>query len=127
MGVIDFHTHPWQPRDLAPTTAAFIRSISPAVQTHGDQLSDAMFAAAELRAQGVDHAVLLPEHCPATSGNVRTETVLQLARESGGFFIPFASVDPVSDAEPAALLEQYIAQGVRGLKLYPSYQFFYPN
>ena len=127
MGVIDFHTHPWQPRDLAPATADFIRSISPAVQAHGDHLSDPAFAAAELRAQGVDRAVLLPEHCPATSGNVRTETVLRIARESGGFFIPFASVDPITDHEPAALLEQYIAQGVRGLKLYPSYQFFYPN
>ena len=127
MRIVDFHTHPWRPDELADTTASFIRSISPAVREHGDRLTDIMYATSELRAQGVDHAVLLPEHCPATSGNVRTETVLELARQSGGFFVPFASVDPVSDPEPAALLESYIERGVRGLKLYPSYQFYYPN
>ncbi len=127
MGVIDFHTHPWRPRELAPSTAEFIRTISPAVQEHGDRLTDIAFAAAELRAQGVENAVLLPEHCPATSGNVRTDTVLELARDSKGFFIPFASVDPASDDDPAALLESYIDAGARGLKLYPSYQFYYPN
>lgn len=127
MGVIDFHTHPWRPAELAASTADFIRTISPAVQSHGDNLTNILYATSELRAQGVEHAVLLPEHCPATSGNVRTDTVLDLALESDGFFIPFASVDPVSDPEPAALLEHYIARGARGLKLYPSYQFYYPN
>lgn len=127
MGVIDFHTHPWRPQDLAPATAEFIRTISAAVREHGDKLTDISYAASELRAQGVDHAVLLPEHCPATSGNVRTDTVLDLAEESGGFFLPFASVDPVSDVDAGTLLENYIARGARGLKLYPSYQFYYPN
>jgi predicted TIM-barrel fold metal-dependent hydrolase len=125
--IIDFHTHPWRPDELAPATASFIRGISPAVKEHGDRLTDISYATSQLRAQGVHHAVLLPEHCPATSGNVRTETVLSLAARSDGFFIPFASVDPVSDADPAALLEKYVAAGVRGLKLYPSYQFYYPN
>jgi hypothetical protein len=127
MPVIDFHTHPWRPGDLAPATRDFIRGISPAVQEHGDALGDVAFAARLLREQGVSHAVLLPEHCPKTSGNVRTETVLELCARSDGFFIPFASVDPTSDEEPAALLERYLAAGARGLKLYPSYQFFYPN
>jgi predicted TIM-barrel fold metal-dependent hydrolase len=127
VGIIDFHTHPWRPNDVAPGTAAFIRSISPAVKQHGDLLSDSVFAADQLRSQGVRHAVLLPEHCPASSGNVRTETVLEMARESDGLFIPFASVDPMTDPKPAALLERYIEQGARGLKLYPSYQYYYPN
>jgi hypothetical protein len=127
MRVIDFHTHPWQPADLAPATRDFIRNISPAVREHGDRLGDSRFAASLLRAQGVSHAVLLPEHCPATSGNVRTETVLRLAGESDGFFIPFACVDPTTDDDPPRLLDGYLRAGARGLKLYPSYQFFYPN
>jgi hypothetical protein len=53
--------------------------------------------------------------------------VIELARASGGFFLPFASVDPNTDADPAGLLRRYIEQGARGLKLYPSYQFYYPN
>jgi len=58
---------------------------------------------------------------------VRTETVLELCRASGGFFLPFASVDPNTDTDPAGLLRRYVAEGVVGLKLYPSYQHFYPN
>jgi hypothetical protein len=125
--LVDFHTHPWVPEDLAPATRAFIRSISPAVAEHGERLRDPRYAASLLRAEGVEHAVLLSEHCPRTSGNVRTETVLELCRRSEGFFLPFASVDPNTDADPAGLLRGYIDAGVRGLKLYPSYQFYFPN
>jgi uncharacterized protein len=127
MRILDFHTHPWRPHDLAPATRDFIRRISPAVAAHGDRLSDPSFAATLLRQEGVRHAVLLPEHCPATSGNVRTETVLELARAEPDFYLPFASVDPNTDTDPASLLERYVAAGARGLKLYPSYQFFYPD
>ncbi len=125
--ILDFHTHPWRPEHLAPATRAFIERISPAVRTHGDRLGDPAYAADLLRAQGVEHAVLLAEHCPATSGNVRTDLVLEMCREADGFFLPFASVDPTTDEDPAGLLARYIDAGVRGLKLYPSYQFFYPN
>lgn len=125
--VFDFHTHPWQPELLAAGTRDFIGRISPAVREHGDSLRDPAYAADVLRAQGMSGAVMLAEHCPATSGNVRTETVLELCRASDGFFLPFASVDPNTDEDAPALLERYIDMGVRGLKLYPSYQFFYPN
>jgi uncharacterized protein len=125
--ILDFHTHPWQPNLLAPATTAFIRSISPAVRRHAEALEDPGYAAGILRADGVERAVLLPEHCPATSGNVRTERVLELAARVPDFYVPFASVDPNTDADPAGLLADYIAAGARGLKLYPSYQFFYPN
>jgi hypothetical protein len=125
--ILDFHTHPWRPEDFAATTTIFIRRISPAVREHGDRLHDPVFAADLLRREGVQHAVMLAEHCPLTSGNVRTETVLELCHASGGFFLPFASVDPMTDEDPAGLLRRYVELGVRGLKLYPSYQFHYPN
>lgn len=125
--VIDFHTHPWIAEHLAAGTQAFIHEISPAIREHGEALRDPAYFAAELRRQGVERAVLLPEHCPDTSGNVRTELVLELAAREPDFFLPFASVNPVLDPEPAELLRSYVRAGVRGLKLYPSYQFFYPN
>ena len=126
--VIDFHTHPYRPEDLAPGTRRFVESISPAVREHGDRLADPHYVAALLRGEGVEHAVVLAEHCPGSSGNVRTETVIELCSAVPDFFIPFASIDPNTDAEPAALLRRYLEDGgVRGLKLYPSYQFFYPN
>src|SRR5262245_9555421 len=127
MRIIDFHTHPYKPNDLAPATWKFIESISPAVKQHGDALNDPRFVADLLRAEGVSNAVVLAEHCPATSGNVRTESVLELCALEPDFFLPFASVDVNTDPEPAELLKRYVDRGVRGLKLYPSYQFYYPN
>lgn len=125
MRVLDFHTHPWRPDDVAPATRDFILDISPAVAEYGDRLRNPVFAADRLREQGVEHAVLLPEHCPATSGTVRTESVLELATLADGFFLPFASVDVNTDDDPARLLERYLDAGARGLKLYPSYQFYH--
>lgn len=128
MRVIDFHTHPYRPGDLAPATREFVQEISPAVREHGDRLSDPRYVAELLRADGVERAVVLPEHCPASSGNVRTETVIELCREVPDFFLPFACVDPNTDLDPPALLRRYHDEGpVHGLKLYPSYQYFYPN
>lgn len=125
--VIDFHTHPYLPEDLAPGTRDFVQRVSAAVREHGDRLRDPHYNAGVLRAQGVSRAVVLAEHCPATSGNVRTERVLEYCGAVPDFFLPFASVDPNTDPEPAVLLRRYAAAGVAGLKLYPSYQFFFPN
>ena len=125
--VIDFHTHPWLPRFLNPATESFIRDISPAVAQHDDRLQDPAFAADVLRSEGVARAVVLPEHCPETSGNVRTETVLDFCAAVPDFYIPFASVNPVLDPDPAALVREYVERGARGLKIYPSYQFFHPD
>jgi len=127
MRVIDFHTHPYRPTDLAPATWKFITGISPAIKQYGDSLNDPHFVADVLRAQDVDHAVVLAEHCPATSGNVRTETVLEICSIEPDFFLPFASIDVNTDPDPTGLLRSYIDRGIRGLKLYPSYQFYYPN
>jgi uncharacterized protein len=127
MPLIDFHTHPYLPHDLAPGTWNFIQSISPVVQEHGDRLADPLYVADLLRGEGVDRAVVLAEHCPQTSGNVRTETVLTLCARVPDFFLPFASIDVNTDADPVGLIARYIDSGIRGLKLYPSYQFYYPN
>lgn len=125
--VIDFHTHPWLPRYLNPATESFIRRISPAVAEHGERLSDPAYAADVLRAEGLARAVVLPEHCPETSGNVRTETVLEHCAAEPDFYLPFASLNPNLDPDPLDALDRWIGAGVRGLKLYPSYQFFRPD
>jgi hypothetical protein len=125
--IIDFHTHPWLPDQLAPHTVGFVRSISEGLREHGERLSDPSYAAAVLRDQGVRNAVVLPEHCPRSSGDVRTENVLEFCAASDGFFLPFASVDVNTDPDPAGMMRRYVESGVVGLKLYPSYQHYYPN
>ena len=127
MRVIDFHTHPYRPDDLAPGSREFVLGVSSAIREHGDRLGDPRYFAETLQAQGVERAVVLAEHCPATSGNVRTETVLDWCAQAPDVLLPFASVDPNSDVDAADLLQSYVTRGARGLKLYPSYQFFYPN
>lgn len=112
---------------MTPHMRRFVEEISPAVREHGDKLADPVYFAEILKKDGIERAVVLPEHCPETSGNVRTETVLALCAKAADFLIPFASVHPFLDDDPATLLSGYIQRGVRGLKLYPSYQFFYPN
>lgn len=126
--VIDFHTHPYLPEHVSDDTREFLRRTSLVVQEHGERLSDPRYAARLQQEQGVQRAVVLAEHCPATSGNVRTESVLEWCAEVPDFFLPFASIDPNTDPDPAGLLQHYVDAGpVRGLKLYPSYQFFYPD
>ena len=127
MRVIDFHTHPYMPEFLAPGTREFVHGVSGGLREHGDKLADARYFANALREQGIERAVVLPEHCPATSGNVRTDSVLEWCAAAPDMLMPFASVDPNTDENPADLLATYIERGARGLKLYPSYQFFYPN
>src|SRR5688500_7576177 len=99
MQVIDFHTHPYRPNELAPATWDWIKTISSAVEHHGDRLLDPRYVADVLRAEGVERAVVLAEHCPQTSGNVRTESVLEICAEEPDFFIPFASVDVNTDPD----------------------------
>lgn len=127
MRVLDFHTHPYMPQFLAPGTREFVKGVSSALREHGHKLADPRYFADTLKQQGVERAVVLPEHCPATSGNVRTEDVLEWCGAAADVLIPFASIDPNTDDSPAELLQRYIDHGARGLKLYPSYQFFYPD
>lgn len=127
MRIIDFHTHPFLPAELNPGTREFVHNVSPSVREHGAKLGDPRYFAQLLRRDGIERAVVLPEHCPETSGNVRTESVLEWCAQAPDVLIPFASIHPLLDREPAELLASYIEKGVAGLKLYPSYQFYYPN
>ena len=76
---------------------------------------------------GVDYGVILAELAPITSAIASNETVDRLC---GGHprLIPFATVNPFLIANPAQELERLVTQrGFRGLKLYPTYNYFYPN
>ena len=53
--------------------------------------------------------------------------MLEICAAAPDVLLPFASVDPNSDDEPADLLRRYLDAGARGLKLYPSYQYYYLN
>ena len=128
MQVIDFHTHLLLPECLNQTVQSFIKNLNPSYYAEQNAFStDPDKFLSNLLDQGVDKAVVLPERAPATSCNVPTEKVVEFC-SSHNALIPFASINPNLDPEPAGKLEYYIVEyKIKGLKLLPSYQFFYPN
>lgn len=76
---------------------------------------------------GVDYAVVLAEESPITTGVTSNEYVAQFCRGSKRL-IPFCNVNQYLHARPAQELERLVRdEGFRGIKIYPTYQQFYPN
>jgi predicted TIM-barrel fold metal-dependent hydrolase len=128
MEVIDFHTHYVRKEFLNPTWLNYLESINPEFYEKVDDFSsDPELFISYLDTQGVRYAVVLAECAPATSGDVPTEEVIEYCRGQERL-IPFTSLNPNVHFDLPAKLESYVKEGgVRGLKLHPSYQFFYPN
>ena len=128
METIDFHTHFVRKEMLHPTWLNFLESINPKFYAKmEDFANNPELFAAHLKTQGVRYAVVLPECAPATSGFVPTEAVIEYCR-GHDMLIPFTSLNPNTHPDLSAKLEFYVKDcGIKGLKLHPSYQFFYPN
>jgi len=125
--VIDFHTHYVRKELLNPTWLNYLESVNPEFYSKIDDFSShpELFSA-YLKSQGVSYAVVLAECAPATSGFVPTEEVIEYCRGQE-MLLPFASLNPNLHDDLVDKLEEYVREGVKGLKLHPSYQFFYPN
>ncbi len=128
MEVIDFHTHYVRKEFLNPTWLNYLESINPEFYEKADDFSsDPELFISYLDTQGVRYAVVLAECAPATSGDVPPEEVIEYCRGQERL-IPFTSLNPNVQPDLPAKLESHVKEGgVRGLKLHPSYQFFYPN
>ncbi len=128
MDVIDFHTHYVRKELLNPTWLNYLESINPEFFSRiDDYSSNPELFSAYLKSQGVRYAVVLPECAPATSGYVPTEEVIEFCRNQE-MLIPFTSLNPNVHYDINERLEEYVkVGGVKGIKLHPSYQFFYPN
>lgn len=128
MDVIDFHIHYVKKELLNPTWLNYLESINPEFFDKMDEFSqNPELVINHLKSEGVRYAVILPECAPATSGYVPTEEVISYCR-GHEMLIPFASINPNVHEDIAERLEEYVRiGGVKGLKLHPSYQFFYPN
>lgn len=128
MDVIDFHTHYVRKELLNPTWLNYLESINPEFYSKIDDFSsNPELFSTYLRSQGIRYAVVLPECAPATSGYVPTEEVIEFCRNQE-MLIPFASLNPNVHYDLIERLEDYVnIGGIKGVKLHPSYQFFYPN
>jgi predicted TIM-barrel fold metal-dependent hydrolase len=128
MPIIDFHVHPAYYQSMTQSYLDLLR------RQWGDGLDQMIRSYSSATAFlglmdecGVDFAVILAELAPITTGIADNESVAQFCSGSSRL-IPFASINPFTSPAPAAELEKWVSgHGFRGLKLYPTYQQFYPN
>lgn len=128
MDIIDFHTHLLKKDMSNPSLLNFLEEINPEFYARIEEYANNPQLFTEyLKSQGVKYAVVLPEHAPATSAFVPTEAVLEYCH-GHDMLLPFASLNPNTHPDLTTKLEYYVKDcKVKGLKLLPSYQFFYPN
>ncbi|MHB1127673.1 MAG: amidohydrolase family protein [Bacillota bacterium] len=125
--VIDFHVHPCKYDTMYSWVTDWMESNDPDFKKNREHYSEPANFVELLRQSGVDYAVILGELSPITTGLIGNEQVAEFCR---GYecLIPFANINPFMSNDPARELETlYRQDGFRGLKLYPTYQWFYPN
>lgn len=137
--IIDFHVHVSRPEHEHPWVLEFMRSqFDGDLEAMAETVLTPQGLRATLQATGIDFAVALAEVSPITTGVATNEYTIDLVRRANalpdpasgpaGRLIPFASINPYIDGDLAARLEQLVLiDGFRGLKLYPVYQYHYPN
>lgn len=124
---IDFHTHPLLVREMwtkypelenVARNVFFIRNRSQPLETF----------LLELDVSGLDKAVLLPIDARTSRGTTifSNEQIAELCHWCSRF-IGFASVDPHTPNASETLVYAIKELGLRGLKLSPPTQEFYPN
>ena len=117
--IIDFHVHIGKKEHWHPWVNELFEKANPELYENFDEIMSPEGLEDYMNKQGVDYAVILAEHSPITTGVVSNAFVESFCKGSKTF-IPFASVDPRTDAQSAASLKRLVEeQGFAGLKLYP--------
>ncbi|MDY0188522.1 MAG: amidohydrolase family protein [Syntrophus sp. (in: bacteria)] len=128
--VVDFHMHPVSYESFQPSAQGWIAKIVGQTcnyEEYARRYSDPEAFVDLLKESGIDYGVVMAELCPITTGICTNEYVEDFC-SGRPELIPFASINPATDLAPAERLEDLITRhGFRGLKLYPTYQQFYPN
>jgi len=128
--ILDFHTHALRKDPNAPQGYRdFMNSVMDGdLDEFMEYYSVTRNYLDLLDREGVDRAVVLAEMAPITSPLLTNEVVRAFAAPSGGRLIPFCSLNPFLVNDLAGELEKAVKeQGFRGVKLYPTYAYFYPN
>lgn len=131
MPVIDFHVHIGDPGGQKPWVIAYFENYgkgSGAEEVVGkDGRMDPSALVDLLSGNGVDFAVILAELSPITTGITSNEQVADFC-QGRKELIPFANLNPYFTTRLGEELERCVHElGMKGIKLYPTYQQFYPN
>ncbi len=120
---IDFHVHVYE-NDWHPWVMDFLKKSNPNFDFTKEMTRERLIKI--LDDANVRYAVILAENAPAATGIVRNEYVAEFCRDEERF-IPFASINPNTSRNIVEEMEKAYEMGCRGLKLLPSYMYFYPN
>ncbi len=126
--VIDFHIHTVYYEQFNSSIIEWIKSI------HGEDKWNKLLSLYQdpglfceyLQQCGIDYGVVLAELTPAVTGICSNEHILNFCSGRPSL-IPFASINPSLTVDMSSELSRLVEMGFRGLKMYPTYQHFYPN
>lgn len=124
--IIDFHIHVGLKENWHEWVHDYQKEAQSEYYERYEEMIDPRKFAAYLRSRNIEKAVILPEISPITSGVVTNEYVLEFCQDED-IMIPFCTVNPSLSPRPAEDIKKYIQMGAEGIKLYPSYNHFYPN
>lgn len=125
--MIDFHTHPMLVQEMAERHPELL-AVARDVFYIGNRMQPLETFHLQMDVAGIQRAVVLPIDATTARGAkvYSNEQIAELCAMSDRF-IGFASVDPHNPAAPQELEAAIRGLGLRGLKLSPPTQEFYPN
>jgi len=123
---IDFHVHVGRKEDWHEWVRAYQKAAHSEFYKRYQEMIDPMKFAKYLKSHHIEKAVILPEISPAVTGVVSNEYVFEFC-QGREIFLPFCTINPHLMTHPSRELKKYIKMGAKGIKLYPSYNYFYPN
>ena len=128
--VIDFHVHLTDYdffRESAYTWFAQMFETKEEYERFREKYSDPDTFCELLKENGVDYAVILAEVAPITTGVAPNKLVEDFCKERDEL-IPFCTLNPYDTPDLGSTLEDlYYNHGFKVVKLYPTYNYFYPN
>ena len=126
MHVIDFHIHIGLKEHWHLWVHDYQKSSQSEFYKRYEELIVPEKFAGYLKENNIAKAIILPDICPITTGVVPNEYVIEFCKGQD-IFLPFCTVNPSLTTHPGLEAKKYIQMGARGIKLYPSYNHFYPN
>lgn len=125
--VVDIHVHLIKYSSHHPWASGFVENFYPDYEDYYNRMSNPANFVELLKENGVDYAAVVAELSPVTTGICDNEDVAAFCRDYD-CLIPFCTVNPYLTANPAQYLEDLVKEyGFKGLKLYPTYNLYYPN
>jgi len=124
---IDFHTHPVLVREMIASHSDLVAAAREAFHI-GNTFQPLETFHLELDAAGLDKAVVLPIDATTALGTTiySNQQIAELCRMSPRL-VGFASVDPRQPCAAEKLRQAICGLGLRGLKLAPAMQRFWPD